>query len=191
MTDQPYDIIVIGGGVGGYTAALRAAACGASVALVESGHIGGTCLNIGCIPTKALLESCRVARTAARADEFGVALGEVGTHPEKMVSRSRAIVGTLTKGVEDQLGRAGVRIVAGRGKLISSDEVEVGTGAGELRLKAKSIIIATGSSWVSLPGIEIDGRQIITSDHALELEQIPGDIVIVGGGAIGCEFAEI
>lgn len=191
MTEQSYDIIVIGGGVGGYTAALRAAEHDASVALVESGAIGGTCLNIGCIPTKALLESCRVVRTAAKAGEFGVTVGEIGTLPEKMVSRSRSVVETLTKGVEDQITRAGVAIVRGTGKLVSSEGVGVKTEMGDLTLKAKSIIIATGSSWISLPGIEIDGRWVITSDHALALEHVPGDIVIVGGGAIGCEFAEI
>ena len=191
MTEQLHDIIVIGGGVGGYTAALRAAGLGASVSLVESGEIGGTCLNIGCIPTKALLESCKVARTAAKAGEFGVGLGGVETFPQKMVSRSRAIVETLTKGVEDQLKRAGVTIVRGTGRLASSHEVEVKTETGDLMLAAKSVIIATGSGWISLPGVEIDGKRIITSDHALTLEHIPDNLVIVGGGAIGCEFAEI
>ena len=191
MTAQSYDIIVIGGGVGGYTSGLRAAERGASVALVEGGHIGGTCLNVGCIPTKALLESCRVARSAAKAGEFGVTVGEVGTVPEKMVARSRSIVETLRKGVEDELARTGVTVVRGMGRLVSSGEVEVRTETEALTLKAKSIVIATGSSWISLPGVEIDGRHVITSDHALALEHIPRDLVIVGGGAIGCEFAEI
>ncbi len=191
MTDKQYDIIVIGGGVGGYTAALRAAERGASVGLVESGHIGGTCLNVGCIPTKALLESCRVARSAAKAAEFGVAVGEVGTLPEKMVSRSRAIVETLRKGVEDELARTGVTVVRGVGRLAASGEVNVQAETGGITLKAESIVIATGSRWISLPGIDIDGKWIITSDHALVLEYVPRDLVIVGGGAIGCEFAEI
>jgi dihydrolipoamide dehydrogenase len=191
MAEQSYDITVIGGGVGGYTAALRAAGLGASVALVESGSIGGTCLNIGCIPTKALLESCRLARTAAKAGVFGVSLGEVGTLPQEMVNRSRSIVQTLTKGVEDQLKRAGVTIMKGTGRLVSSDTIEVEAQAEHITLAAKSIVIATGSSWISLPGIEIDGTRVITSDHALTLEHIPDDLVIVGGGAIGCEFAEI
>ncbi len=191
MAEQSYDIIVIGGGVGGYTSALRAAEGGVSVVLVEGGHIGGTCLNVGCIPTKALLESCRVARTAAKAGEFGVTVGEVGTLPEKMVARSRSIVETLRKGVEDELTRAGVTVVRGMARLVSSGEVEVRTATGDVSLKAESIVIATGSSWVSLPGIEIDGRHVITSDHALTLEHVPRNLVIVGGGAIGCEFAEI
>lgn len=191
MTMQSFDITVIGGGVGGYTAALRAAGLGASVGLVENGEIGGTCLNIGCIPTKALLESCRLVRSAARAGEFGVGVDKVTPLPEKMVSRSRAIVETLTKGVEDQLRRAGVSILRGTGRITSANEVEVKTDSGDVTLRSGSIVVATGSSWISLPGVEIDGRKVITSDHALALEHIPGSIVIVGGGAIGCEFAEI
>jgi dihydrolipoamide dehydrogenase len=191
MTAQKYDMIVIGAGVGGYTAALEAARCGASVALVEKGSIGGTCLNIGCIPTKALLESCRLASQAKRADEFGVTTGTVGLVPEKMVARSRSIVGVLTKGVDDSLGAAGVKVMRGAGRLVSAKEVAVMVDGEGLSLKGKAIIIATGSSWVSLPGVDIDGRQIITSDHALSLANVPGEIVIVGGGAIGCEFAEV
>jgi dihydrolipoamide dehydrogenase len=191
MVQESYDIIVIGGGVGGYTAALRAAELGASAALIERGDLGGTCLNIGCIPTKALLESCRLARSAAKAAEFGVTVGEVGTLPEKMVSRSRSVVETLTKGVADELARAGVRVVKGTGGLVSSGEVAVKTETEDLSFKTKTTVVATGSSWISLPGIEIDGRLIITSDHALALERIPAELVIVGGGAIGCEFAEI
>jgi dihydrolipoamide dehydrogenase len=191
MSTQLFDIVIIGGGVGGYTAALRAAGSGASVALIERDSIGGTCLNIGCIPTKALLESCRLASHAKRGGEFGVTTGEVGLVPEKMVARSRSIVETLTKGVEDSLRAAGITLVRGTGRLASPTEVAVTTGEGGLAFKGKALIVATGSSWISLPGVDIDGRQIITSDHALGLEQIPEELVIVGGGAIGCEFAEI
>jgi dihydrolipoamide dehydrogenase len=191
MDIESYDIIVVGGGVGGYTTALRAAEAGRAVALVEGADVGGTCLNIGCIPTKALIESCRVARTAERAHEFGVTVGKVGVLPERMVARSRTIVETLRKGVEDELAAAGVAIVRGTGRLLSPAEVTVRAGSGDLTLKGGSIVVATGSSWISLPGIEIDGRQVITSDHALSLQHLPRRIVIVGGGAIGCEFAEI
>jgi dihydrolipoamide dehydrogenase len=188
---QSYDIIVVGGGVGGYTAALRGASAGGSVALVESDLIGGTCLNVGCIPTKALLESCRLVRSAERSAEFGVGVGEVTTNPPQMVERSRSIVETMRKGVEDELERAGVSILRGRGKLLAPGKVAVTSGSSELALTAESVILATGSSWISLPGTRIDGKHIITSDHALALERTAGHMVIVGAGAVGCEFAEI
>lgn len=191
MNMKPHDIIVIGGGVGGYTAALRAAHSGASVVLVEHGHIGGTCLNIGCIPTKALLESCRLASRSRNGEEFGVITGDVRLVPAKMVERSRSVVSVLTKGVADSLARMGVEVVRGKGSLVSPSEVAVTGEEGTLTLRAGAVIVATGSNWVSLPGVEIDGEQIITSDHALNLDRVPDELVIVGGGAIGCEFAEI
>jgi dihydrolipoamide dehydrogenase len=191
MQMESFDIVVIGGGVGGYTSALRAAEAGRTVGLIEKGEIGGTCLNMGCIPTKALLESCRLALHAGRADEFGVAAGAVDLIPGRMVEQARSIVKTLTGGVTDSLRKAGVAVLRGHGSLVSPTEVRVVTESGSSILRAGVVVVATGSSWVSLPGIDIDGDLIITSDHALALDRVVGRIAIVGGGAVGCEFAEI
>jgi dihydrolipoamide dehydrogenase len=191
MSEQPYDIIVVGGGVGGYVAAVRAATLGAATALVERHLIGGTCLNIGCIPTKALLESCKVLRLAEKAPEFGVTIERAGADPDSIVARSRKIVDLMRGGVENLLARSKVDVLRGTASLISPTRLEVRTGDGSRQVTAKAIVIATGSRWITLPSIEIDGEKVITSDHALELRGVHGDLVVMGGGAIGCEFAEI
>lgn len=191
MSDQSFDIVVIGGGVGGYTAALKARDLGASVALVESNLIGGTCLNVGCIPTKALLESSKILRTARKAGEFGIGIEGVSPSPQVMVERSKSVVAVLRKGVEDLLSQKGIHVVRGTAKLASPTRVHVDADGKGIDFEMKSIIIATGSSWLTLPGVKIDGKRIITSDHALDLPDVDGSTVIVGGGAIGCEFAEI
>lgn len=191
MSQQPYDMIVIGGGIGGYSAALGAAGAGASVALIEKHLIGGTCLNIGCIPTKALLESCRLLRSCGRAAEFGVRLGDAVPDRAAIAARSKSIVETMRKGVEDLLGHRGITVIMGEAQLHAANRVEVTTDADAVMLEAKSVVVATGSSWVTLPGVEIDGDRLITSDHALDLDEVSGTMTVIGGGAVGCEFAEI
>jgi dihydrolipoamide dehydrogenase len=187
---EVFDVAIIGGGPGGYVAALRAAQLGASVALLEQDLIGGTCLNRGCIPTKALLESARLARLAARGSEFGVRIEGVRPDPPAMAARSRSIVETMRKGVEGLLAARKVKVVAGRAAMESPTAIVVEGEAGG-RIDARMIIVATGSSWVTLPGVVVDGETIITSDHALGLGHPDGRMVIVGGGAVGCEVAEI
>jgi len=191
VNDQSFDIVVIGGGPGGYVAALRGAGLGAAVALVEDDLMGGTCLNRGCIPTKALLESARLIRHVARASEFGVTIEGARANPEAMAARAQSIVALMRKGVEDLLATAKVRVIRGRARLASPDAVEVVSASPAARLHAKSIIVASGSSWISLPGMVVDGEGIITSDHALTLKHPQGSMVIVGGGAVGCEIAEV
>jgi dihydrolipoamide dehydrogenase len=191
LSDKSYDIVVIGGGVGGYVAALRAAALGASTALVEQLLIGGTCLNVGCIPTKALLESCRILKMAARAAEFGIGIDRADPDREGIVARSRKIVDLMRGGVENLLARAGVEIIRGTARLASPTGIEVTSDGGPMTLEAKAIIVATGSAWITLPGVEIDGERVITSDHAVGLKGFSESLVIVGAGAVGCEFAEI
>jgi dihydrolipoamide dehydrogenase len=191
LDDGRFDVAVIGGGVGGYTAALAASDRGSRVALVEAGVIGGTCLNIGCIPTKTLLESARLIRAARRSREFGVEVGKVEASPEAIAARSRRVIETLRGGVESMLERSGVVVKAGRGRLAAADRIEVAGEQGTETVGAEKVILATGSSWVSLPGIEIDGRGVITSDHALDLSAVGGSMVIVGAGAVGCEMAEV
>ncbi len=190
MDNRP-DLLVIGGGVGGYIAALRAASSGMRVALVERDLVGGTCLNVGCIPTKALLESARILRLSQRAGDFGIALGKPAFDVSEAVGRSRRIVETLRKGVESLLRARKVEIVRGNARLRDSRRVEVESGTTTSEIEAHYIVIATGSSWISIPGIEPDGIRVITSDHALFPDEIPASMVIVGAGAVGCEFAEI
>lgn len=191
MERKTFDIIVVGAGVGGYTAALKAAALGKSVAVVEARLVGGTCLNVGCIPTKALLESTRALRTIGKARELGIEAGGAQARPLAMVERSDSVVALLRKGVEDLLARGGIELIRGSARLKEPGLVRVVSEAGEFEYGAGSIILATGSSWIDLPGIEIDGKQIITSDHALRLVGSGEDLVIVGAGAVGCEFAEV
>jgi dihydrolipoamide dehydrogenase len=188
---QPYDIVVIGGGVGGYSAALRAAGAGVSVALIEKHLIGGTCLNVGCIPTKALLESCKLLRSCRRAADLGVRVREAIPEPQAIVERSQSVVGLMRKGVEDLLERRGVTVIRGQAELLGPTRVGVASGGDAATLETGSVIVATGSSWVQLPAVHIDGRRIITSDHALRLDDVSSSLVIIGGGAVGCEFAEI
>jgi dihydrolipoamide dehydrogenase len=172
-------------------AALRAAGLGASVALIEDDLIGGTCLNRGCIPTKALLESSRLLRRIKGASEFGIKAEGVSYDAGVIASRSESVVTLMRKGVEDLLARKKVALIRGRGKLKSAGEVEVTSEGKTEVLVGKSIIVATGSSWVTLPGVVIDGERIITSDHALDLKDVPASMLVVGAGAVGCELAEV
>ncbi len=191
MTERGVDVAVIGAGPGGYVAALRAAGMGASVAVVEKDEVGGTCLNRGCIPTKAILSSTNLLRQIHRAGEFGISVGEVSYDAHAIASRSRTIVETMRKGVEGLLSKAGVVLLRGSAVVRSRDTVEVAGAADPVSVKCRSIIVATGSQWIELPGLETDGERVITSDDAFSLDDVPGSIVIVGGGAVGCEFAEI
>lgn len=186
-----FNLVVIGGGPGGYVAALRAADLGASVALVERQDIGGTCLNRGCIPTKALLESTRLVRAAGRAAELGVGIEGVRPDPPAIAARSKRIVELLRKGVEDLLAQRRVVVVRGTGRLKPAGQVEIVSDSGTQVIAAGSVVVASGSRWIDLPGVRLDGKRVITSDEALDLGETGGKMVIVGGGAVGCEMAEI
>lgn len=191
LSDERVDVAVIGAGPGGYVSALRAAGLGASVAVIEKDVVGGTCLNRGCIPTKALLASTGLLRAISGSREFGVSVGDVRFDASVIASRSRGVVETMRKGVEDLLSHAGVRLIRGSGALLGPDKVGVDTAGGTVTLECGAVIIATGSEWIELPGLETDGDRVITSDDAFALDDLPGSIAIVGGGAVGCEFAEI
>ena len=181
-----YDLIVIGGGPAGYVGAIRAAELGAKVALVERAELGGTCLNWGCIPTKALLKSAQVYHYCTSAKSFGVTIeGEVKADLKAMVARSRQVAATTGRGVEMLLKRAGVEVITGSAELVSANEVKVG----DVTYEAKNILLATGASPREVPSIPVDHNYILTSRDALVLEELPETMVVVGSGAIGSEFA--
>ncbi|TWP37033.1 dihydrolipoyl dehydrogenase [Leekyejoonella antrihumi] len=183
---QTYDIVVLGGGSGGYACALRAAELGASVALVEKGKLGGTCLHQGCIPTKALLHAAEIADSARDGAKFGVKttfesvdMGGVHSYKDGVVSR-------LHKGLQGLVKAASIDYIEGAGVLTAPDTVTVGGRA----VKGRNVVLATGSTAKSLPGLEIGGR-IMTSDQALSIDFVPARVVVLGGGVIGVEFASV
>ncbi len=199
-SSNDFDLVVLGAGTGGYTAAFRAAQLGLKVALVDEDKIGGTCLHRGCIPTKALLESAAFAERIRHAKDYGLVLpGEAVIDYAAMAARRDAVVKRMWTGVKTLIDKNKVTWVAGRGRLDGPGKVHVsqagedGTpgGGGERVLNATDIILATGSRVKSLPGLVPDGRRIVTSDDVLKMDQLPKDIVIVGAGAVGVEFASM
>ncbi|MFQ5646807.1 MAG: dihydrolipoyl dehydrogenase [bacterium] len=187
---EKYKVVVIGGGPGGYTAAIRAAQLGADVCLIEKGRVGGTCLNRGCIPTKSLLSSVELFAKVKKASEYGVSTGEVSADLKKMVIRKNEIVAKLVHGVEMLLKSNKIRLVKGRGSLLGGNQVEITPVDGEKEtVTAENIIIATGSEPALIPAFGIDNKRVITSTEALNLTETPKSVIVVGGGVIGCEFS--
>jgi dihydrolipoyl dehydrogenase len=184
-------VLVLGGGPAGDVAALRAAQLGASVILVERDLLGGTCVNRGCIPTKALLASSELVARLGEASGWGIALGEVGVDWPVMRDRAAAIAARMRGGVEEACRRRGVTVVRGDGWLTAPDRVAVEAEDGVQELSAPTIVVATGSEPARLPGIDADQPAILTSTTALELAALPDSMIIVGGGIIGCEFASM
>lgn len=184
-----YDVAVIGGGPGGYVAAIRAAQLGGKVALIEEREVGGTCLNRGCIPTKALLASSELLSKIRGSEEFGIKVERVSFDISKIFARKDAAVERLVKGVEFILQKRKVDLIRGRGKILSAGSVEVTRDGQKEIIETSNIIIATGSEPALIPVFNIDRKNVITSDEALELEHIPKTLLIVGSGAIGSEFA--
>ncbi len=189
MSDFQYDLIVIGGGPGGYVAAIRAAQLGGKVALVEKDKLGGTCLNRGCIPTKALLASVKVLAQTREAAEFGVLVDEVVYDFAKIMARKNEIVENLVGGIGQLCQSYGVEVIKGAGSFTDQNTISVKNGEVVSEITASNIIIATGSEPANIPVFGIDGQRVITSNEALNLESVPESILIVGGGVIGCEFA--
>src|SRR5438874_8303324 len=183
-----FDVAILGGGMGGYPAAIRASQLGLKVALVESDKLGGTCLHVGCIPTKALLESSELYhRVAVRGQEFGIAAESVAFDYPRIAARRDAVVNQLFKGVQYLMKKNKVEVVAGKGRLRDRGTIEVGTQ----QIKAKHLIVASGSTVRSLPGIEFDGQYIVSSDHLTLSDKVPESICIIGAGAVGVEFATL
>src|SRR5688572_11886075 len=191
---QEYDVVVIGSGTGGYVAAIRAAQLGLSTAVVERAPVlGGTCLNWGCIPTKALLEHAHALKVAQSWKEWGLAIGEaaVGIDMNQVQARKDKIVKGLTGGIELLFKKNKIEWIKGSGRLTGKGTVEVTDGQKQSLVAKKEIIVATGSQPRSVPGITLDGKRIITSDEAIQLKDVPKSIVIMGSGAVGVEFASI
>ncbi|HEU0257295.1 MAG TPA: dihydrolipoyl dehydrogenase [Microbacteriaceae bacterium] len=186
MSEQNFDVVVLGGGSGGYAAALRASELGFSVALIEKDKLGGTCLHRGCIPTKALLHAAEVADAARGSDRFGVKTSFEGIDIAAVTSYREGVVGNKFKGLQGLIKARGITTVAGLGTLTAANTVSVGAD----QYIGKNIVLATGSYSKSLPGLDITGR-VITSEQALELDYIPSKVAILGGGVIGVEFASV
>ena len=191
-----YDVVVIGSGTGGYVAAIRAAQLGLRTAVVERAPVlGGTCLNWGCIPTKALLEHAHSLKIAQEWKEWGLTIGEaagsIGLDMNQVQARKDKIVKGLTSGIEFLFKKNKIDWIKGSGRLAGQDRIEITDGAKQTLTATKEIIVATGSTPRSIPGIEIDRKQIITSDEAIGLKAVPKSIVIMGSGAVGVEFASI
>ena len=184
-----YDVVVIGAGPGGYVAAIRAAQLGMSTAVIEDDNLGGVCLNWGCIPSKSLLRNAEVLELIKNAGEYGISVGEVSYDYGKAIDRSRQVVRRLTGGVGSLLRKNGVEHVSGRATLQSANTIAV--DGSERAISADNIIIATGARARHIPGIAVDGETVLTSREAIVLREVPERVVIVGGGAIGVEFADI
>ncbi|MBI3753163.1 MAG: dihydrolipoyl dehydrogenase [Deltaproteobacteria bacterium] len=189
---QEFDIVIIGGGPGGYVAAIRAAQLGAKAALIEKDALGGTCLNRGCIPTKALYTSAKALAAARRAGDFGVSVKDIAFDLEKAVARKNEVVAQLVGGVRQLLKGNGVQVFEGEAFLENAGQVRITRQDGlKGTITAKKIILATGSEPAMIPAFNIDRKNIITSTEMLDLQTVPKTILIIGGGVMGCEFASI
>ena len=188
MTDQ-YDLIVLGSGPGGYVAAIRGAQLGMKTAIVEREHLGGICLNWGCIPTKALLRTSEVHHHLHNLGEFGLKADNPGFDLDKVVKRSRQVAGQLNKGVGHLLKKNKVTTIMGEGRLADRNSVLVKTETGEERLSAGNILLATGARARELPHLKADGTLVWTYKHAMVPETMPKSLLVIGSGAIGIEFA--
>ena len=182
-----FDLVILGGGSGGYACALRAAQLGKTVALIESGKLGGTCLHRGCIPTKALLHSGEIADSAREASTFGVNAQFLSMDMVAVNAYKDGVINKLHKGLQGLVKSRNITFVEGHGRLVAKDTVEVN---GE-RYTGTNVVLATGSYAKSLPGLEIDGVRVMTSDHATSLSYVPKSVIVLGGGVIGCEFASV
>ena len=181
------DIVIVGGGPGGYVAAIHAAHLGAEVAVIEKDRLGGTCLNRGCIPTKALVRSVDILREAERADEFGIAIGNIKADLPRIMARKREVVDKLVSGVEQLMKANKISVYRGSGHIVSPHLVRVNT----TEIVAGKIIIATGSESAPLPVNGLDLPGVLTTDDILELEELPESLVVIGGSHVGVEFASI
>ena len=182
-----FDVVILGAGSGGYACALRASQLGLTVALVEKNKLGGTCLHVGCIPTKALLHAAEVADSARESEQFGVNATFESIDMAGVNKYKDGVVSRLYKGLTGLINHRGINVVEGEGKLVAPNTVEVNGR----RLVGRHVVLASGSYSKSLPDLEVDGRRVMTSEHALTLDRVPESAIVLGGGVIGCEFASV
>jgi dihydrolipoamide dehydrogenase len=182
-----FDVVILGGGSGGYACALRSSQLGLSVALIEENKLGGTCLHRGCIPTKALLHAGEVADSSRHSSDFGVNTQFIGIDMLAVNAYKDGVVSKLHKGLQGLVKSRNVTYIEGHGRLVSKNEVEVNG----VKYTGKNIVLATGSYPKTLPGLDIDGTQIITSEQAIAMDRVPKSVIVLGGGVIGCEFASV
>lgn len=189
MAENQFDVVIIGGGPGGYVAAIKAAQLGLKTACIEKrGTLGGTCLNVGCIPSKALLQSSHLYEEANhKFSDHGIKVKGLDVDVKAMQKHKDGIVDGLTKGIEGLFKKNKVTYIKGHGEITAKGEVTVG----KEKVQAKNIVIATGSSVTPLPGVEIDGEKIVSSDHAIHLKSVPKKLAVIGGGVIGLELGSV
>lgn len=197
---EDYDLVILGAGTGGYVAAIKASQLGLKVAVVEKGKLGGTCLHQGCIPSKALLRSAEVYSTMKKSEEFGISANDITLHFDKVQQRKQSIIDTLHKGVQGLMKKGKIDVYEGIGRILGPSifsptpgtiSVELNNGEENAMLVPKNVLIATGSRPRTLPGLEIDGQYVLSSDEALQMQSLPQSIIIVGGGVIGIEWASM
>ena len=190
-----FDVVILGAGSGGYACALRAAQLGLSVALVEKGKLGGTCLHVGCIPTKALLHAAEVADAARESEQFGVRATFEGIDMDGVNAYKDGVVDRLFKGLTGLIKGRGITVVEGEGRLTGPRTVTVTSPTGTTdqphTYVGRHVVLASGSYSRTLPGLELDGERVISSEHALRLDRVPETAIVLGGGVIGCEFASV
>jgi len=182
-----FDLVILGGGSGGYACALRGAQLGLSVVLIEQDKLGGTCLHRGCIPTKALLHAGEIADDTRHAAEFGVNAQFISIDMLAVNAYKDGVISKLHKGLQGLVKSRNITYVEGTGRLVSKNQIE----ANGVIYTGKNVVLATGSYAKTLPGLEIDGRQIITSNEAMTMDYVPKSVIVLGGGVIGCEFASV
>ncbi|MGZ5404266.1 MAG: dihydrolipoyl dehydrogenase [Nocardioides sp.] len=187
VAEADFDVLILGAGSGGYACALRAAQLGLTVGLVEKGNLGGTCLHVGCIPTKALLHAAEIADSARDSGKFGVLASLEGVDMAGVNSYKDGVVARLFKGLTGLIKSRGITVIEGEGRLTGPREVTVG---GSVHT-GRHVVLASGSYSKSLPGLDVDGEHVLSSEHALRLDRVPSSVVVLGGGVIGCEFASV
>jgi dihydrolipoamide dehydrogenase len=191
-TAEHYDVVIIGGGPGGYAAALYGAAAGLNIAMIEKAKVGGTCLHVGCVPAKELLETAHVYRTVTGAGDFGIDIGPPKVDFSVTQTRKQKVIDQLTSGLKGLLKKRKVTVLDGWGRLGPDHTVTVSGGSsGDLTLTGDAVVLAAGSLPRTIPGFDVDGTIVMTSDEVLSITELPETAAVIGGGAIGCEFASV
>lgn len=191
MADERYDVMILGGGPGGYVAAIRGGQLGLKVAVVEKEAVGGVCLHHGCIPSKAIIRNAEVLSLIQNAEAFGIKVDNIRADYGQAIDRSKKVIQKLYNGLQHIMKKNQVDIHTGVGKIIAPDQIEITGLSGKKTIRGERLIIATGSRVKSIPGLNVDGKRVLTSDDALTLRELPRSITIIGGGAIGVEFAYV